>query len=248
MKYIISQADLADLKAKVQSWLIANCRNPYYYKNKKRITAYLNLCTYFYIEETTLTKLIKKYFKGATKTFYRWAQKIMTAYYSDNLNLLLFKTTKPQNLNYQYSLNSRKKVCDLYFDYKNLQAGGMWSLFNNLKIGFHDVENSKIPKNIKTFYRWIKSDPRWKELKQQIKQTKCHFKRYEVSEIGLLQMDAKIITTSNFPVDKKYYIYDFIDEMTRIVFGYVYDSLGTNNAINALQRAMKDFSALGHNN
>ncbi|WP_342264311.1 integrase core domain-containing protein [Spiroplasma endosymbiont of Clivina fossor] len=245
MKYIISQADLADLKAKIQSWLSANCRNPYYYKTKKRITAYLNLCTYFYIEETTLTKLIKKYFKNATKTFYRWAQKIMTAYYSDNLDLLLFKTTKPQNLNYQYSLNSREKVCDLYFDYKNLQAGGMWSLFNNLKIGFHDVKNSEVPKNIKTFYRWIKSDPRWKELKQQIKQTKRHFKRYEVSEIGLLQMDAKIITTSNFPVDKKYYIYDFIDEITRIVFGYVYDSLGTNNAINAVQRAMKDFSELG---
>ncbi|WP_256444890.1 hypothetical protein [Spiroplasma endosymbiont of 'Nebria riversi'] len=27
MKYIISQADLADLKAKAQSWLSANCRN-----------------------------------------------------------------------------------------------------------------------------------------------------------------------------------------------------------------------------
>ncbi|WP_338982306.1 hypothetical protein [Spiroplasma endosymbiont of Eupeodes luniger] len=49
MKYIISQGDLADLKAKIQSWLSANCRNPYYYKTKKRITAYLNLCTYFYI-------------------------------------------------------------------------------------------------------------------------------------------------------------------------------------------------------
>ncbi|WP_339024658.1 hypothetical protein [Spiroplasma endosymbiont of Agriotes lineatus] len=103
MKYIISQADLADLKAKAQSWLrSANCRNPYYYKTKKHITitAYLNLCTYFYIEEITLTKLIKKYFKNATKTFYRWAEKIMTAYYSDNLDLLLFKTKKPQNLNY----------------------------------------------------------------------------------------------------------------------------------------------------
>ncbi len=58
-------------------------------------------------------------------------------------------------------------------------------------------------------------------------------------------MDAKIITTSNFPVDKKYYIYDFIDEITCIVFGYVYDSLGTNNAINVLQRAIKDFSEFG---
>ncbi|WP_215826252.1 DDE-type integrase/transposase/recombinase [Spiroplasma endosymbiont of 'Nebria riversi'] len=121
----------------------------------------------------------------------------------------------------------------------------MWSLFNNLKIVFRDVKNSEVHKNIKTFYRWIKTDSRWKELKQQIKQTKRHFKRYEVSGIGLLQMGAKIITTSNFPVDKKYYIYDFIDEMTRIVFGYVYDSLGTNNPINAAQRAIKDFSELG---
>ncbi len=30
MKYIIFQADLADLKSKTQSWLNANCRNPYY--------------------------------------------------------------------------------------------------------------------------------------------------------------------------------------------------------------------------
>ncbi len=35
MKYIISQADLADLKAKAQSWLSSNCRNSYYYKTKK---------------------------------------------------------------------------------------------------------------------------------------------------------------------------------------------------------------------
>ncbi len=123
----------------------------------------------------------------------------------------------------------------------------MCSLFNNLKMGFHDIKNSEVPKNIKTFYRWIKSGSHWKELKQQIKQTKRHFKRYEdeVSDIGLLKIDAKIITTSNFPVDKKYYIYDFIDEITRILFGYVYDSLGTNNAINALQRAMKDFGEFG---
>ncbi|WP_338982483.1 hypothetical protein [Spiroplasma endosymbiont of Eupeodes luniger] len=87
----------------------------------------------------------------------------------------MFKTTKPQNLNYQYSLNSRKKVCNLYFDYKNLQVGGMWSLFKNLKIGFHDIKNSEVPKNIKTFYRWIKSESRWKDLKQQIKKNKTPF-------------------------------------------------------------------------
>ncbi|WP_339024657.1 hypothetical protein [Spiroplasma endosymbiont of Agriotes lineatus] len=50
----------------------------------------------------------------------------------------------------------------MYFDYKNLQAGGMYSLFNNLKMCFYDIKNSEVPKNIKTFYRWIKSDSRWK--------------------------------------------------------------------------------------
>ncbi|WP_339025229.1 hypothetical protein [Spiroplasma endosymbiont of Agriotes lineatus] len=49
MKYIISQDDLADLKAKAQSWLSVNCHNHYYYKTKKRTTAYLNLCTYFFL-------------------------------------------------------------------------------------------------------------------------------------------------------------------------------------------------------
>ncbi|WP_342263151.1 integrase core domain-containing protein [Spiroplasma endosymbiont of Dromius quadrimaculatus] len=245
MKYVICQADLADLKAKVQSWLRTIYNHKHYHKTKKRVTSYLNLCNQFYLEPITLNKLVKKHFHSTRNTFYQWANKILTAYQNDDFNSLIFKYKKPNKISYQYDLNSREKVCDLYFDYRNIQAGGMWSLFNNLKMGFHDIENSKIPKNIKTFYRWIKSDPRWKELKQKIKQTKRQFKRYEVSDIGLLQMDAKIITTSNFPVDKKYYIYDFIDEITRIVFGYVYDSLGTNNAINAVQRAMKDFSELG---
>ncbi len=75
-----------------------------------------------------------------------------------------------------------------------------------------------------------------------MKKAKRHFKRYEVSDIGLLQMDAKVFTDKNFPIAKyRLYVYDFIDEKTRIAFGYVYDSLGTNNAINAMQRAMKDF-------
>ncbi len=79
-----------------------------------------------------------------------------------------------------------------------------------------------------------------------MKKAKRHFKRYEVSEIGLLQMDAKVFTDKNFPIAKhRLYVYDFIDEITRIAFGYVYDSLGTNNAINAMQRAMKDFGELG---
>ncbi len=38
-------------------------------------------------------------------------------------------------------------------------------------------------------------------------------------------MDAKYFMPSKFPVDKKYYVYDFIDERMRGVFGYIYDSI-----------------------
>ncbi|WP_339024445.1 hypothetical protein [Spiroplasma endosymbiont of Agriotes lineatus] len=160
-------------------------RPQHYHKTKKRVTSYLNLCNQFYLEPITLNKLVKKHFHGAWNTFYQWASKILTAYayQNDDFNSLIFKYKKPNKISHQYDLNSREKICDLYFDYKNIQAGGMRSLFNNLKMGFYDVKNLEIPKNIKTFYRWIKSDSRWKELKQQIKQTKRHFKRYEVSAI-----------------------------------------------------------------
>ncbi len=58
-------------------------------------------------------------------------------------------------------------------------------------------------------------------------------------------MDAKHFPKSKYPVEKNMYVYDFIDEKTRMVFGYVYDSLGTNNAINAVQRAIYDFKKFG---
>lgn len=245
MKNIILQKHLADLKAKIHFWLKTNYNKKYYSRIKKRIFSYLNLCNQFYIEQITLNKLIKIHFKGAKNTFYNWSNKILKAYLNNDFNILLYKYQKPNKLNYQYNLKIQQKICDLYYSYQNIQAGGIWSLFNNLKMGFHNGKNIEVPKNIKTFYRWIKSDPRWYEIKEQIKKTKRHFKKYEVSEIGLLQMDAKIITTTNFPVDKKYYIYDFIDEKTRIVFGYVYDNLGVENSINAVKRAIFDFNKLG---
>jgi hypothetical protein len=36
---------------------------------------------------------------------------------------------------------------------------------------------------------------------------------------------------SKFTVDKKYYVYDFIDERMRRVFGYIYDKISTDNTI-----------------
>lgn len=79
-----------------------------------------------------------------------------------------------------------------------------------------------------------------------MKRTKRHFKRYEVSDIGLLQMDAKVFTSNNFPISKsRLYVYDFIDEKTRIAFGYVYEYLGVENAKNAVRRAIEDFKSFG---
>ncbi len=48
-------------------------------------------------------------------------------------------------------------------------------------------------------------------------------------------MDAKYFMPSKFPVDKKYYVYYFIDEIMRGVFGYIYDKLCTDNAIDAVK-------------
>ncbi len=57
-------------------------------------------------------------------------------------------------------------------------------------------------------------------------------------------MDAKYFMPSKFPVDKKYYVYDFIDEMSRSGLGYIYDKLSTENAIDAAKRAISDFKKI----
>ncbi len=57
-------------------------------------------------------------------------------------------------------------------------------------------------------------------------------------------MDAKYFIPSKFPVDKKYYVYDFIDERMRGVFGYIYDKLSTENAIGAVKRVISDFEKI----
>ncbi|WP_342263931.1 integrase core domain-containing protein [Spiroplasma endosymbiont of Clivina fossor] len=250
MKYIVPKNDLADLKAKLQSWMTTIYHEKYYHKVKKWVSKYLNLCTNLYMNNTdniSVNKLIKKYFHGSKMTFYIWAKKIINGYCQDNFYELQFKSTTPKNIKYQFSLETRKQICDYYFDYKFVGAGGVLSLYHNIhQKNVHDIDTNNVPKSINTFYRWIKQDKRYGEIKTQMKKAKRHFKRYEVSEIGLLQMDAKVFTDKNFPIAKhRLYVYDFIDEITRIAFGYVYDSLGTNNAINAMQRAMKDFGELG---
>ncbi len=52
---------------------------------------------------------------------------------------------------------------------------------------------------------------------------------------------SKYFMPSKFPVDKKYYVCDFIDERIRGVLGYIYDKLCTENAIDAVKRAVSGF-------
>ncbi|AXF95332.1 hypothetical protein [Spiroplasma phoeniceum] len=115
-------------------------------------------------------------------------------------------------------------------------AGGVFSLFYNLKKGIHGEElKNKAPKNLKTFFRWLKKDERWLKTKRKIKEIKKQHPRYEVEEIGLLQMDAKYFVPSKFTVDKKYYVF--------------YDKLSTDNAIDAVKKAIIDFkNILYHRN
>ncbi|WP_204305208.1 DDE-type integrase/transposase/recombinase [Spiroplasma citri] len=186
--------------------------------------------------------LIKKYFKNKFSTFYYWANKILIAYKNNDFDELLLKSTLPHNINYQYSDSIRKIICDLYFEYCNKHAVAVLSLFYNLKKGIHGEElKNKAPKNLKTFFRWLKKDERWLKIKNKIKEIKKQHPRYGVKEIGLLQMGAKYFVPSKFPVDKKYYVYDFIDEKTRLALGYVYDKLSIDNAIAAVKKVISDF-------
>ncbi|ALA97686.1 Spiroplasmavirus-related protein [Spiroplasma kunkelii CR2-3x] len=244
MKYIINNFNLFDLQAKFKNFLSKNYKNKYYKKIKQKIFSYINLCNDYYInnDKFLLKDLIKKYFKNKFSTFYYWANRILIAYKNNDFNKLLLKSTIPNNINYQYSKDVRQNICNLYFEYCNKCAGGVLSLFYNLKKGIHGEElKNKAPKNLKTFFRWLKKDERWLKIKNKIKEIKKQHPRYEVKEIGLLQMDAKYFVPSKFPVDKKYYVYDFIDEKTRLALGYVYDKLSIDNAIDSVKKAISDF-------
>lgn len=246
MKYIISRNDFPDLQAKIKYFLSQNYKNKYYKKLKSKIMSYLSLCSDYYVLNLTLKVLIKKYFKGVKKTFYNWSKKILEAYKTNCFSDLNLKYCAPKKIYYRYDLQLREKICDYYYGYRNITAGGALALFHDIKNGVHGKKlQSQSPKNLLTFYRWIRKDKRWKEYKQAIKKKKRDFKRYEVSEIGLLQMDAKILKAKYFPVTKNMYVYDFIDEKTRIVFGYAYDCQSVNNAVNAVQRAIIDFNKIG---
>lgn len=250
MKYIIPEAKFIDLKSKLKSWMVTMYRENYYSKLRKWVNKYLNLCNHFYTDEKlTLTNLIEKYFGGSNKTFYIWAAKIIDCYQNNNFDQLHYKSTRPLNIKYHYPLKIRKKICNYYYGYKNLRAGGVLSLYHNLHQGdIHEVDKNVIPKSLNTFYNWIRQDKRFKLIKEQIRKSKRQFKRYEVKELGLLQMDAKIFTHEKFPIkNKRLYVYDFIDEKTRIAFGYVYDCQSVTNAIDAVNKALFDYKKLGIN-
>lgn len=246
MKYIIPKNQLADLNAKLKYFLKNNYKDKYYQHVKKRILAYLNLCDDYYLFNLSLKILIKKYFKGVKKTFYNWSKKILKANQINCFSDLKLKYCPPKRIKYFYDLKIREQVCNYYYGYRNISAGGALALFHDLKKGVHGQKlQLQSPKNLLTFYRWIRKDERWEKFKQAIKKKKQKFKRYEVSELGLLQMDAKVLTVKNFPVFKNQYVYDFIDEKTRIVFGYVYDCQSVTNAIDAVARAIYDFKKVG---
>ncbi len=144
MKYIVDDFNLSDLQAKLQDFLSKNYQNKYYKRIKKKIFSYINLCKEFFLKTKSLLKdLIKKYFKNKFSTFYYWANKILLAYANNNFEDLLLKSTIPNNINYQYSNDVRENICDLYFEYCNKHAGGVLSLFYNLKKGIHGEELKK---------------------------------------------------------------------------------------------------------
>ncbi len=112
----------------------------------------------------------------------------------------------------------------------------------NLKKRIHGEElKNKAPKNLKTFFLWLKKDKRWLKIKNKIKEIKRQPPRYEVKELGLLQMDAKYFMKSEFQFDKKYYVYDFIDERMIGLFVYIYDKLCTDNSIDDVKRVISNF-------
>lgn len=244
MKYIIPEELTIDFKSKIFYFLNRLTKDKNYFKIKKYFLSYLKVCFSVTNKDLLLQEAIFKNFKFSKKTFYNWAIKFINSYKENNINILKIQSTKPKKLNLTFSKTNRKLVTDLYFSNRQIRNAGVTAFYHLFKQKLIKI-NYSVPKNLKTFYRWLKQDPRWSKYKQKINSFKKEYHRYEVSDIGLLQMDAKHFPKTKFPVNKNYYVYDFIDEKTRIVFGYVYENLAVENAINAVKRAIIDFKSVG---
>lgn len=240
MKTILGNERILQFERKLKKWFNKTTTKyaSYIFKGIKK---FLKICKLYNKNDISLNNLIKKYYCGK-QAFYIWKNKAIAIMENNwNFELAQKQSTKPKNINYKYNEEYRKTIASLIKKFQTKYGAGIYEFYYLTKTGFIKFNDKPVRHNIKTLIRWNKF---FNKEKCKNKKQKKH-PRYEVSKLGLIQHDIKVLTRDLTGLNKNYYVFDFIDEKSRFAVAYIYDAKGANNAIGSTKKAIEYFASIG---
>jgi len=202
----------------------------YSYENKISFRKALDLKIF-------LNKKLGSNSKSKRMTFYRFLKRLnllfnseinFKEYYWQNIfeDILFFKSKKQNNLNFKYSKEERKMISDYFYktdssysDFVGMNKTNIWIKLKNQEI-LHNFTKDKFNNiSLKTICKIINADSRSSFIPKKI--IKQHpLRKYEL-DVGNIQMDIKVIGRKESPFKKAIYIFDAIDEETKVVYSKI---------------------------
>ncbi len=234
---IPTENELYSLQRKIKKWYSQeepSKQTNYIYQN---VINYFNLCQKYYLYKNSLNNLIKLFYKSK-QTFYNWAKKIQLCL-KEKLNFIVLakKSTRPININNNYSKTYKIAVAKMMKKYRQKYGTGIYEFFNLTLAGFFRYKKKVIKHNIKTLIKWNKEFNNFYPKNKKIRT----YKSYEMSELGHLQHDIKILTPNMTGFKRNLYLYDFIDEKSRFGLAYLSENKSQSSAIGIFNQAYDDF-------
>lgn len=242
MKFLVQEKDLTKLDWNFKCFLEKYKEYKFIDKIASYYRKYRKIC-WKYSNNKEFTILVKSNFSSRT-TFYKWAKIFFYWFYQNkNNDFLLFKSRKPLKINYYYKFEDSQKLINYFIQYKNNYGIGVFHFHYILKI-IDDTRFNNLPKpNIKTIYKWLKRF----NLNFPKRKVKKNHPRYEVKEVGLLQTDVKVISKYITGDIQNWYILDYIDEKSRIVYSYPSKEATIYDLKIATVKALRFYKNLGIN-
>lgn len=217
-KYELSQVNLNILK-----------------KSKSRVEYYWKI-----LEQSNSLKMsIKKILpKNKYRTFYRTKNRIKNAFSSTkpDFSKILLKSTRPKRFRKFYTQEQIEDICNAYFDKDNLHnKSSLWIIFKHNK-----YKNL----SIKTFIKYIKNDIRSGWAVPELPKLKHPRREYDI-ELGNLQMDVKILSNKENPLNTNIYLLDFIDEQSKFAYSKIISHQSPDEILLVVKKALKYFKTHG---
>lgn len=200
---------------------------------KYKIKSIYNVTTYSLNNNTSIR--YSCFVNDVSKTsFYRWL-----TLFNQDISSLKNSSTKPHNLRVVYNW----EILDPYIN----------KLLNNTKRFYRINLPTIVWKLNKKFNLNMSVTTLYKHCSKRIykvKKKKVTFnKRYEIAELGHIQMDGiNINNTSLTNKDRtKFHVFTAIDQYSRVAFAYCFDEKSKTNAIKFSNMAIKYYKSIGIN-